>query len=235
MADRTATLLDRLGAAFERARDPARASGAAAYMRNRFSFYGIPSPALRVITREATTGLPAATEDGLRTFALACWERAEREWQYVACAELRRHVDRLSPRAIEWIHALVTTKSWWDTVDTLASHTVGGLVRAYPELVRVMDRWIGSDDIWLARTALLHQLGSRAGTDAERLFRYCRHRAGDREFFIRKAIGWALREHSKTDADAVRTFVADHADALSGLSRTEALKWLERRAARAKR
>ena len=92
-----------------------------------------------------------------------------------------------------------------------------------------MDEWIVDDDIWLARTAILHQNRAKAATDPMRLFRYCEFRAGDKEFFIRKAIGWALREYSKTDAAAVRAFVDDHAADLSGLSRTEALKWLARR------
>ena len=92
-----------------------------------------------------------------------------------------------------------------------------------------MDRWIDADDFWLARTAILHQNRSKARTDPDLLFEHCLRRAADREFFIRKAIGWALREYSKTDAEAVVRFVRDHHDELSGLSRTEALKWLHRR------
>jgi 3-methyladenine DNA glycosylase AlkD len=94
-----------------------------------------------------------------------------------------------------------------------------------------MDEWIGSADMWLARAALLHQLHYRDGTDADRLFRYCERRAADREFFLRKAIGWALREYSKTDAVAVRRFLALHSDVLAPLSVREALKWLDRRGA----
>ena len=163
-------------------------------------------------------------------FAEACWLQPEREWQYVACGYLRRHVAAASPAFIATARQLVTTKSWWDTVDTLASHTVGPLVRAHPTLGDVMDDWIRSDNHWLARTAILHQLGAKAATDADRLFRYCAARATDTEFFVRKAIGWALREYSKTDGPAVRRFVREHPD-LSGLSRREALKWLERRRA----
>jgi 3-methyladenine DNA glycosylase AlkD len=223
----------RLEQRFEAARDPVRAAGASAYMRNLFPFYGIAAPEQRVIAREATAGLAAPSEVTLADVALACWERPEREWQYFACGYLRRHVKAASSGFITTAERLVTTKSWWDTVDTLASHTVGALVRIHPDLEAVMDDWIDSDDIWLARTAILHQLGSKAGTDRDRLFAYCLRRASEREFFIRKAIGWALREYSKTDEEAVRVFVRDNSDALSGLSRTEALKWLERRARRA--
>jgi 3-methyladenine DNA glycosylase AlkD len=92
-----------------------------------------------------------------------------------------------------------------------------------------MDEWIESDNIWLARTAILHQLGYKSQTNADRLFDYCLRRASDKEFFLRKSIGWALREYSKTDETAVRRFVDANASALSPLSRKEALKWLERR------
>jgi 3-methyladenine DNA glycosylase AlkD len=166
--------------------------------------------------------------------AKACWARPEREYQYFACGYLRRHIGRAGPGFIDVAGQLITTKSWWDTVDALATRTVAPLVRAHPELVATMDRWITSENIWLARTALLHQLFAKGETDVDRLYRYCRSRAGDREFFIRKAIGWALREHSKTDGPAVRAFVAEMGDDLSGLSRTEALKWMDRRAARAR-
>lgn len=104
---------------------------------------------------------------------------------------------------------------------------VGPLVRANPLLRKTMDDWISSENFWLARTAILHQLHYKKETDADRLFSYCLRRAADTEFFIRKAIGWALREYSKTDAQAVRQFVRNHPE-LSGLSTREAMKWIER-------
>src|SRR5690606_31963448 len=120
-----------------------------------------------------------------------------------------------SARFIDVVRELVTTKPWWDTVDALAPHTAGALVLAHPELVATMDRWVESEDMWVARTAILHQLAAKEATDAERLFGYCRLRAGDREFFIRKAIGWALRTHAARDADAVERFITA-TPALSG-------------------
>ena len=105
---------------------------------------------------------------------------------------------------------------------------MGRIVLANRGATDVMDRWIEHDDIWIARTAILHQNRWKNETDEDRLFRYCERRAGDTEFFVRKAIGWALREYSKTDASAVRAFVALHDSELSGLSKREALKWLER-------
>ena len=200
-----------------------------AYMRGQFPFAGIPTPE-RALDREVLAGLPAPGETQLRSVALACFERDEREFQYFAVDYLRRHVRVCSPRFLTTARRLIVTKSWWDTVDGLASRTVGGLVAAHPELVPSMDRWVLDRNIWIARSALLHQLNSRTHTDAGRLFAMCLARADSTEFFLRKAIGWALREYSKTDADAVRRFVRDHEGELSELSKREALKWLTRRA-----
>lgn len=100
------------------------------------------------------------------------------------------------------------------------------MVSATPTLVPEMDRWVTDSNLWVARTALLHQLRYRERTDAVRLFQYCDLQSGRRDFFIRKAIGWALREYSKTDRRAVQAFIASHEASLSPLSRREALLWL---------
>jgi 3-methyladenine DNA glycosylase AlkD len=229
MASLPSELAARLETAFEEQRDPVRAAGASAYMRDQFAFYGIPAPAQRMIARGAQAGLPRPTEKDLRTIARACWKRAEREWQYFACGYIGKHIAGVGPSFIDDLAWLIRTKSWWDTVDVLAANAVGPLVATYPVLAASLDGWIRSDNIWIARSAILHQLRYRSSTDVDRLFRYCLARADEREFFIRKAIGWALREYSKTDADAVRRFVAENTDRLSNLSRTEALKWLDRK------
>jgi 3-methyladenine DNA glycosylase AlkD len=221
-------LLERLENLFEAARNPTRAQGTAKYMRNQFVYYGISAHTLRSIAREALEDRSAPDEAGLREVALACWERDEREWQYFACSYIRRHVRHASPAFLATAEQLITTKSWWDTVDTLAAHTVGPLVAANPELTATIDDWIDSDDFWGARSAILHQLTYKDDTDADKLFDYCLRRSADKEFFIRKAIGWALREYSKTDPCAVAGFVLRNDERLSGLSKREALKRIER-------
>jgi 3-methyladenine DNA glycosylase AlkD len=224
-------VMARLVATFERARDDAAAPAMRAYMRDQFDFLGIASPARVALSREVMEGLPRPTTTDLDAIARACWERPEREHAYFALWLLRRHVKVLEPDFLATARVLLTTRSWWDTVDELAQNIVGPLVQR-ADRASLMDEWIEDENIWLARTAILHQTRYKDDTDAARLFRYCERRAGDTEFFIRKAIGWALREHSKTDADAVRTFVAAHDRELSGLSKREALKWLDRQAAR---
>ncbi len=224
--------LARLTAAFEPAADPERAAFMAAYMKGHFPFLGITSPARRALAKAALAGLPAPTEDDVAAVALACWALEAREYQYAAADYCVRWVRVCSAGFLPVAEGLITTKSWWDTVDLLAARVVGPLVTATPSLRSEMDRWLVSDDLWLARSALLHQLKWKGDTDADWLFGACLSRAADTDFFLRKAIGWALREYSKTDEVAVRRFVADHDAQLSGLSKREALKWLDRRAAR---
>jgi 3-methyladenine DNA glycosylase AlkD len=206
------------------ARDPVRAAPMRAYMREQFPFLGIPSPRQRELARTVLAGLPAPDEADLRAVALGCWALPEREYQYFACSYLRRHARAGTAAFIDTARRLVVTKPWWDTVDALAAHLVGPLVTRHRALVATMDEWAGADDMWLVRTAILHQLRYRADTDAQRLFRYCAAQAGHRDFFIRKAIGWALREYARTDPEAVRAFVRAQSGRLSPLSVREALK-----------
>jgi 3-methyladenine DNA glycosylase AlkD len=217
-------LLYRLTAAYRAAADPERAVGMRAYMRNQFPFLGIPGPRQAQLTRVVLADAGRPAEEDLRAVALGCWVLPEREYQYFACGLLRRHVKVCSAAFLGTARHLIVTRSWWDTVDALAAHLVGPLVARHPELVSTMDEWIGEENLWLARTALLHQLRYKEDTDPTRLFHYCLIQAGHRDFFIRKAIGWALREYAKTEPAAVRTFVRAHESRLSPLSIREALK-----------
>ena len=196
----------------------------AAYMRDQFTFLGVPAPAQQALARTVLAGLPRPDEAAVRDVARGCWALPEREYRYFACRYLRRYAGVCSAGLLPVVRDLVVAEPWWDTVDTLASDTVGPLVLRHPELVATMDAWIDGEDMWLARTALLHQLGYKQHTDAQRLFGYCRRQAGHPDFFIRKAIGWALRQYAYTDPAAVRAFLAD--TELSGLSRREAAKHL---------
>jgi 3-methyladenine DNA glycosylase AlkD len=216
--------VERIGAlvaAFEARRDPARAEAMAAYMQDRFPFFGIPAPERRAAQREVLGDWRTPTAEELDAFARACWDRDERELQYAACDTLIRHVKRLDDRALGLCEDLITTKPWWDTVDALASRVVGPLARR-----PTIERWLTSGDLWLERTAILHQLGYGRRGDEAFLFRACLTHAASTEFFHRKAIGWALRQHARVAPDAVRAFLADHEHELSGLSKREARKHL---------
>jgi 3-methyladenine DNA glycosylase AlkD len=217
-------VISRLCEAYPAAGNPDRVTPMVAYMRHRFEFLGIPTPQRRALSRNVLAGLPAPSEADLLSVARACWTLPAREYQYFGTDLLVRHAARLTDRSVSTLNRLITTKPWWDTVDALASRVVGSVVARHPGEVATMNSWIADRDIWLIRTALLHQLRYRTGTDAERLFRYCRCQAGHPEFFVRKAIGWALREYARTDPEAVRRFVAEHHDRLSGLSVREAVR-----------
>ena len=218
------SVMQRLTKEYEAARDPALAAPMTAYMRDLYPFLGIKAPPRRALNRRVLDGLALP----------------EREYQHFAVDWLRQHAALLTPAFLPTARYLITTKSWWDTVDELAADVVGVMVGQYPELVSTMDEWVvGSDPdvgspsaspkaaalpaLWLTRTAVQHQHRYRAPTDSDRLFRYCAVNAGHRDFFIRKAIGWALRQYAKTDPYAVRDFVASQ-PALSALSVREAVK-----------
>jgi 3-methyladenine DNA glycosylase AlkD len=219
-------VLPRLTTAYAAAADPERAASAAAYMRDAFPFLGIMTPARRKLSREVLAGTPRRPDEADCTaIALRCWALPEREYQYFAVDYLRRHAPKSCSAAFLPIaRHLITTRSWWDTVDQLASHVVGPLVAADPALPAVMDRWIEDDDLWAVRTALLHQLRYKDATDTDRLFGYCLRQAAHPDFFVRKAIGWALREYAYTDPEAVHAFVVSARERLAPLSVREALK-----------
>ncbi len=212
--------------------DPGRAVRMAAYMRHQFRFLGIPSPGCTAALRTAWTGVGPPSQGELSSATLALWALPEREFQYAACDLLARWVGTTKRAATVGpdlltgtVQQLITTASWWDSVDSLRSAAVGPLVAAHPQLRSTMSVWIDSDDRWLVRSAIIHQLGYRDDTDAELLFALCARRADDREFFIAKAIGWALRSYAWHQPDAVRQFVAAHPE-LTPLARREALKHL---------
>ena len=197
----------------------------ATYMKDHFTFYGIAAGARRAAVREATRELgPPPDGDALTEMARRCWAADQRELQYTAADALRRWVQLLEVPHLDGVDQLIVTKSWWDTVDVLAARVVGPLVQAHPELTGVMDEWIDDPHLWRRRTAILHQLGYKDRTDADRLFAYCVAREGEREFFIAKAIGWALREYAKVEPESVWAFVDEHAADLAPLSVREATK-----------
>jgi 3-methyladenine DNA glycosylase AlkD len=157
-------------------------------MRDQFPFLGLPAPRQRALARTVLAGLDPPGEADLRAVALACWALPEREFQYFACDWLRRHAAACSAGFVDTARYLLTTKPWWDTVDALAAHLVGPLVRRHPSLLSTMDSWAADEDMWLVRTAILHQLTYQAATDTDRLFGYCAAQAGHRDFFIRNTL-----------------------------------------------
>lgn len=210
------------------AANPANAAQMAAYLRDQFPFLGLKSPQRREILRAFLQeyGYPAVED--LPQVARALWALPEREHQYNALDILIKRQKKLDPDFLPTLEWLITTKSWWDSVDGLATNVSGTLFASYPETgATAVQQWRSRENIWLRRTTLLHQLKYKDQTNVPLLFSLIEENLNDNEFFIQKAIGWALREYSKTDETAVRAFVAK--TDLSPLAHREALKWLNRK------
>lgn len=201
--------------------DADKAPGMAAYMQGKFVFLGVQTP----LRRQATQTLIRVFRGDALDAAEALWDMPARECQYVAADLLRARVAMLAPESLPRLLALVTRKSWWDTVDALTP-SVGEMVLRHPSLVAEMDGLLKAEDFWLRRVALLYQLQWKTQTDEARLFRNCLALSSESEFFIRKAIGWALRQYARSAPDTVRAFLAANRERLSPLSLREAGKHL---------
>ena len=198
------------------------------YMRDQFDYLGLKVPELTGLLRDhyRLHGLPPLAD--LDRVLRDLWALPQREYQYAATSLLGRCDSGLPAGFITTLEYLLVTKSWWDTVDTLATGTLGVHFRSYPAVRRrYVARWRKSDNIWLRRATILFQLNYKSDTDFTLLCDLICENLGSREFFINRAIGWALRQYTRTDPDAVRRFVA--ATPLHPLSAREALKWLDRR------
>jgi len=207
--------------------DPALAPGQQAYMKSAMPFLGVRVPEVRRLTKSAARSIPPADVGDLERSARRLWDEATfREERYAATAltGLRLAVGSLD--VMDLLEHMAVTGAWWDHVDEVA-HRVGTVLAVHPDEVEpVVRRWIASDDLWLRRLSIICQLDRKADTDLVLLTAAIDAASDSPEFFLRKAIGWALRQHSKIDPDWVRDFVAEREQVLSGLSRREALKHL---------
>lgn len=200
--------------------DPGRAPAMRAYMRDQFDYFGIGSPQRRTATKPLLKTLAGAGADNLIADAWRLWALPQREYQYVALDLLAMHWKEFSVADIPRLLEFCRSKSWWDTVDPLAS-TISDVLRYGHDR---MDDALKHDNMWTRRVAILHQLGWREKVDTERLFQYALGLSHEKEFFIQKAIGWALRDYARHDAQAVREFTLDNKHRLAALSFREANK-----------
>lgn len=208
-----------------RVAEPEKAAGMQAYMKTDMPFYGVQKAGRTVVLRRLRKEFTPKTHDEYLDLCTALWELPHREEKYLAqgvASSFRRFI---VPESLELYRRFIVEGAWWDFVDETATHLIRELVLAYPSPTwPIVDRWNEDEDIWLRRTSILCQIGAKERTDSRRLFAYCLACAHETEFFIRKAIGWALREYAKTDPMAVARFVETHRDVLAGLSYREATK-----------
>lgn len=211
---------------FRSSANPDIALKQSAYMRNLFPFLGITKPQREIIEKEIFKKTKLQDLAALQKTLLELWQQDHREFHYTAVCLAQRHRKILTPEILPTLEAMIRAKSWWDTVDTIAPNLVGHLVKTHPHLTDAMDRWIEDPYLWIRRAALLFQLRWKQDTDEERLFAYCQKTLHEKDFFIRKAIGWVLREYSKTNPSAVKKFLSFHQSRLSNLSLREASRYL---------
>ncbi len=210
--------------------DSERAVAQQAYMKSAMPFHGIGSPELKALLRPFLRAYdPEGRAQHEATVRVAWDEATHREERYAATALARHRKVRewLDKDALRLHRHLVITGAWWDHVDEIASHLVGGVLAGHrPDATPTIRAWAGDDDLWVRRSAVLCQLRHKADTDLDLLRYAIQQNVEDRSFWLRKAIGWALREYAKTDPDWVRQEVDSLGDRLAGLSRREALKHL---------
>lgn len=214
--------------------DSGRAPGMQRYMKSEMPFLGVPSAGVDAVVRESVRRHPIRDRADLeRTVGTLFREATHREEWYAALGLLRRPASLrlLTPDSIGLIEKIARRGAWWDVVDSVAKPLTTLLVGHRVDVEPVLRAWMAGNEMWLRRLTIICQLGLRERTDLALLTDAIEAAQHEREFFLRKAIGWALREYSKTDEPWVRGFVDAH-PGLSPLSRREALKWLDRRAAR---
>lgn len=207
--------------------DPAKAGPMAAYMKGIQNFLGVASPDRAALFKRIAPDHLPADEAVYEAGITALWTLPYREGRYLAIAFARHNSRFVTPGRLPLYERMLREGAWWDVVDEIAPHLVGVQLRDHRAVVQpVLDRWVTDGDFWIRRAALLAHLGHKAEVDADTLFAHCRLLAHEREFFIRKAIGWVLRDLGRRRPDVVRAFLAAHGHELSGLSRREAVKWL---------
>jgi 3-methyladenine DNA glycosylase AlkD len=213
-----------LESAFQEKSNSENAVAMAKYMRNHFSFFGIKTEERRQIFKEIWKINQEEIGENYREIALKLYSKPERELQYCAIEIIIKQLKgKYKKDDIKLIEKLLLTNSWWDSVDTIAKNILGEYLIEYPlETEKVIERFSNSENMWLNRSAILFQLGYKQKTNFDLLKSECERHKKSNEFFIQKAIGWALREYGKTNPEAVRNFVAN--GNFKPLSTKEALK-----------
>lgn len=202
------------------------AEGQSNYMRNKFEFFGLKSQKRRDLQRAflRSDSLPPKSE--LKLIVSELWTEPQRELHYLGQELVKKYLRESDRSDIELYEYMVTHKSWWDTVDFIASNLIGSHFKTYPELRKAyVDKWLSSQNMWLQRCALLFQLKYKTEVDTDLLTYAIRPLLGSKEFFINKAIGWMLREYSKSNPEWVASYVSK--TELTPLSRKEALRLIK--------
>lgn len=218
------TFVSELEKTFRENVSPELAAPMEAYMKDNFSFLGIKTTPRRTLFNEIWKLHKEEVKQNAREIALELFSKKEREFHYCAIEILMKELKKKYLKEdLQLIEKMIVTHSWWDSVDTIAKYLLGNYLAQFPEEIpNVIKRFSSSDNMWLNRSAILFQLDYKAQTDAELLFSICEKHKASKEFFIQKAIGWALRDYSRFNPKDVTEFVTK--TDLKPLSKREALR-----------
>lgn len=206
--------------------NPEVAAQQKAYMRNQFEFYGLKSAERRTIQKPFLVKEFLPPKANLDVLVKKIWNEPEREFHHFAQELTFKYIKQLEKKDIQLFEFMILNQSWWDTVDYIANKLVGAYMKKFPEeRDKCVARWLASGNIWLQRTALIFQLKYKEDLDSDLMASTINALLGSKEFFINKAIGWILREYSRTNPEWVQDFVIK-TPLLHGLSRREALRLL---------
>ncbi len=217
-------IIENLHQEFIKNENPYNAEKMSAYMQNKFSMFGIKSPQRKEIFKPFLKELKSSYLENYKEISLLMWHKDEREFQYCAIEFLQKSYKYWDENTIDLLRELNVQKSWWDTVDFIASHLVGHYMKTFSDdEYALMRDWNQDDDMWIVRTSILFQLRYKEHTNWDLLVENILRHEDSKEFFIRKAQGWALRQYSRIAPNEVLQFVRANPQ-LSGLTRREALK-----------
>ncbi|MBK7311120.1 MAG: DNA alkylation repair protein [Sphingobacteriaceae bacterium] len=195
------------------------------YLLDQFEFIGLKKPQRAALCKPLFAEVkPIITEKWILETAALLWKKKEREFHYVALDLFDKNRKLITPASFKTLKKMIVTNSWWDSVDGISSYAIAPLVLNYPKMKKEMERFAKHKNMWLNRVAIIHQILYKEKTDTKFLYKVCARHMHREEFFIRKAIGWALRQHAKTNRKEVYAFVEKNKQKLSGLSYREALK-----------
>jgi 3-methyladenine DNA glycosylase AlkD len=197
------------------------------YMKSEMLFHGVKSPIQKQINQQAIKQFPIKSAEEYELVLRELWDASYREERYTAITYAKKYKKYQVMEMLPLYRMMIESGGWWDYVDAVAAHLIGNLLMKYPTVMKPeMYRWIEDDNLWIRRTAILSQLRFKADVDREMLFTFCQKCLHEETFWIRKAIGWALRDFSKVYPDSVRQFVEKHRDEMSRVSLKEAEKYI---------
>ena len=221
----SATVSEFVSGELQKHANPTNAVQMQAYLKTEKPFYGVKAPTLNSIVKDVKETFQFTTQTEYNDIILHLWSLPHREEKYVSVKLAIKCSKFITLDALPVFEKMIREGQWWDFIDPVSTNLVGKLLKKYPtEMNKILDKWIEDEDMWIRRSAILSHLKHKENTDQKRLFEYCLQCAHEKEFFIRKAIGWALREYSKTKPEVVSNFIQEHNETLSNLSKREGMK-----------